>query len=80
MLTDTPSPALRYSINTWGEAMQRIEQDGYLFDVGQIAADVVTYLHRAKGRIRVTRDSYPIRGYAGCLDTGMETMTCFELA
>lgn len=65
MLTNTPSPALRYSVNTWPEAMMRIEQHGYLFNVGQIAPGVLTQLYMAQrtGQIKVAVDSYPIRGF-----------------
>jgi len=57
----------RYAINTFAEALARIERDGQLYDVGQIAAPALRQLGLAAqmGIVVKTRDSWPIPGGGG---------------
>ncbi len=52
----------RYAIATYPQAERRLI--GGLYDVGQIAPSVISQLYLAvrQGLVRVTTDSWPIRG------------------
>lgn len=54
----------RYSITTYAQAIDAIRSNGYLFNVGQIAQNVLTQLFMAtrEGILKVSQDSWPIRG------------------
>lgn len=67
------------TIRSYPAAIERLERDGYLFDVGQIDGRVVSqlYMARNEGLIRVTQDSWPIRG---CGRGSGEWRTVYELA
>lgn len=59
-------------------AASRMEADGHLFDVGQIDGPTLSQLHLAQrlGQIKITRDSWPIRG---CGPDSGEQVTVFQL-
>lgn len=54
----------RHSITTYAQAIDSINLNGYLFNVGQIAQPVLNQLFMAarQGSIKISLDSWPIRG------------------
>jgi hypothetical protein len=49
---------------TYPEAIEKIAKDGHLFDLDQISISVISqlFMARDKGIIKISYDSYPIRG------------------
>lgn len=58
--------ASRYPIDSYAKAEDRMRSNGYIFDVGQISPSVRAelYLGEKLGLIKITSDSWPIRGLA----------------
>lgn len=52
------------TIRSYLTVLERLERDGHVFDLGQIAPGVISqlYMARREGKINVTEDSWPIRG------------------
>lgn len=69
----------RYSLDSYQTAEDRMRTAGHIFDVGQIAPSVMSQLYAGVhlGLLKVSRDSWPIRGLNLLPD--VPTRTTFEL-
>lgn len=70
----------RFALSSYQTAEDRIRSNGHIFDVGQISPEVLSQLYMgvSLGIIRVSRDSWPIRGLT--IDDKTPVRTVFELA
>ena len=64
------------TIDSYPLALEAIKQNGCLFDVGQITQSVIKQLYMDCLVIKVTQDSWPIRG---CGRNSGAWVTVFEL-